>query len=1721
MQVLYDGKTKPTPSTIYLATSNGKKLHPLNSIDLSSVEYTEKCNDLSSISFDLHAFTTTQDGKRIRGAGYDIISKHMRLYVSNIGWFICHSPIVHNTGSNEYKSIEASSAQVEFSQIPLRNWKVNRGTTDSLEMLVDDNVTKINDVEFAKENIKFYNPENPSLSLVHILVSKLDGWSIGTIDDTPKLVDGKSVLLADEVGTFDILDSNCYAFMTQDLEKYFQIIVEFDFLNYKVNFLRVENYGKETDITIGFRNVERSNEISVDDDNIFTRFFVSGGNNLGIEQVNGGSNELIYLDDYWLNERYLSSTTIEKYREWEKYCTTARQTYADQSSQWNELQEQISELKTRMPEINCDPANWKNLEDSELASLKADYEAQKLGYEKIYVDENGEFDISLLNSSPDANRYHQIVDTILPNIAIEVSNRKLPSSIDTSDYLEEYETKWEYYGLLELGNKLQSYRDIQSLLRKEHYDISYDEYTQLSQHDSETYPLVTLDGFTSKHAEYEKALAQLNESNPLSCAAAYNSRKAEIDLLTRRQKAIDTERSKIATNMSLKTWNGENGFSSEELAEIQHLLNPTTYTNENIFIVSTDNLQDVVKTQMKLYESAWNDILRYAIPQYTYTTTLDNILANSTGKKDLLFKTGDFIRLETTDGHFVKLRMISATLNPCLFDNNLSLTFSNMIKSRRGTDDFVSLLNLAGNIGNGSISSFANGNGVTNDNIYDLLKKILQSSSFNNKVEQIVNTSKNLSLNYLKAKDVYADNAFFEYMQAQLIAANKVVAESADFKTLNTLVGRIDSLLSGTVSTELGHIIKLTAENVHMDEAVIRDLIAANITVSMLQAGNISSNSFNILSDDGGMELVGNTMRFKDADGRVRIQIGRDASNNFTFVLYDETGNGVLIDSTGIKKSAISDGLIVNQMIADGTIQKSKLGFRTVETDENGKVSITEILDPNGNSLGESYTEMQRTVEQLETSVSQNPNYTVILGNEFQNIPCKGGMSKSEIIVEIPFTAYKGTNRISSTATVGVLPSGMTLLENTAATSEVSGLIRLLIPNNSVVGGSDVYTGKISMQFTLGDQTVDKYFTWTKTEDGESVYSANYIIHADNDVVKRNDEVIEPSTLTFSALKIQNASTTNYSGFFKIVEYDGDHVATTRYQSVQGEESVTYAISSSAVSKIECSLYSDSSLLNLLDVKSVYVLADTDVIVSKMTEITSKMTVVSSTLDKQAKEIADKVTSSQVSTLINDYDSTTVKTLRDTVSEHTTSLSGITQEVSDVKSTLAQKADGSTVQSLSEQTSRLEQEASGFRQTVSETYATKGELQDQSTQFQSQVTQTANQFTQTVTDYKTDVESRLTQTANEFRLQVSRKQDVLPSNIRFVRDWLNTNNIDTEKRWENISIIVNDTNIASGGRDLAQLETTEFTSDISEITDFSAYHDDAANTYVSSLIPGWHYIQTDVGSDFAFDSGKIVVQHDSTGEREYDTKIEVSADGENWFVIFDSTIGGKYAETPFGKTYFISNDMLDKTIGFIKADMDNILTRVEQNNTNYAEISTSLNGIMSRVESSEIGLQGVQNELIPSIQNDLINRIGEVSVKAEGITNTVSEIQGMVERQSTEILDANGWKVALANIGGYDSQFATEAAVALSLTSGGVTINRSDAGGYKTVMTGDTISIQYDNGRGEITDSMRIDRDIMNLSRIRVSNGVDHGTIKEIPISYTVDNSAIGCLAFVSGRNNV
>ena len=1011
MNKSYDKFNQPEQPHFYLGSPNYKILCAINGIDESSCSLERKINDTYELSFDIDRFILYEDNgisKHVESNVYLLVDNLMRIFVENVGWFIMQTPTIHNDGIREYKSITAYSENWEFQQHDLKSFKINQGTTDSWEMLADDNVEIIDDVEFAKEQIKFYNPENPQLSLLDLSLKAagLKGWTIGTIDSVQKVYkyyeDGelkeRTTLLSDEIGYFDIESQDLFSFFTQDMAKYFECIFMFDYRKKEISAYRPANLGKDTNINIGFRNLQQSNDIDVDDSSIFTRYYVQGEDSLGIQYVNFGSN---YIEDlsYFLNEKYLSKELIQKYKLWNQDLELKRTDYIENTRLYNKQASVISELYDRVPLDDCS-TDWSTFEDNKLLEAQKNYQAQLKGYEQFYVDKDGNFDEEALKNSSDANDYYQIKNVILPSIQIEMDNRNLPTDDNKQDYIDTYKTDWKLYGLDELQVKLDEYQNTIDICEKNGYNVPY---SDESSHTEDTH--------TEMYNKYLDAKNQLDPDYEGSCKGAYNQRQSEINHAKDVQKSYDDARKKVASEVEKETWiHSENdinySFSSQDLENLSHLYYDGDYTNSNMFLVSSDDQVSAIDEQLKLLQAAQDDLYISAHPQYTYTTTLDNFIAKYDYKNYVEhLELGDYVYLGVRDDYVIKLRLISMKYNPLNMDEEITIEFSNMVQSRSGRTDWSNLIDSASggskNSATGSSNNFLNNEGITLT--AGLIQKLLSSGAFSNKVSQIVNNEfagiiaggsgtisiKELNAKMIKVTDIIGENGFFEYLQAKLISADKIVADSGEFGKLSSTVANIDNLLAGNVSSEISHVIKLTAENVSIDEAVIRDLIAANITASMLKAGDISTNQFHITSDDGGMDIKGNTMQFKDANDVVRIQIGRDAQNNFTFCLYDETGKGVLIDSNGIKESAISDGLIKNDMIQVGTISKDKLAFKTIEADENGKTDISNITI-DGNGLDVEFKTIQSTVSSLDKKIDDSIPYDIVISASRGNVLTRG-----------------------------------------------------------------------------------------------------------------------------------------------------------------------------------------------------------------------------------------------------------------------------------------------------------------------------------------------------------------------------------------------------------------------------------------------------------------------------------------------------------------------------------------------------------------------------------------------------------------------------------------------------------------------------------------------------------------------------------------------------------
>ena len=384
----------------------------------------------------------------------------------------------------------------------------------------------------------------------------------------------------------------------------------------------------------------------------------------------------------------------------------------------------------------------------------------------------------------------------------------------------------------------------------------------------------------------------------------------------------------------------------------------------------------------------------------------------------------------------------------------------------------------------------------------------------------------------------------------------------------------------------------------------------------------------------------------------------------------------------------------------------------------------------------------------------------ISLGNESQNIPCNSeGVTLESFLIEIPFAAYEGFNKVACTASVGVLPSGITLGQNTGSTPDTDGLIILNVARGSNLGGDEVLQGKVVITFIIGESEVIKNFTWTKTKDGATGEAGQFTLYSLESsapvISKTFEDTFSPESITFSAYSMEGNSgdKTEYPGMFIIEESTNGTTYDTSYLSSADEQSVTFTPTSINVISIRCTLYKAGGITSALDIYTVPVLTDVDNMRPIIDEITTSISGVESKVDSVEKSITDKVWQSDITTQINNYDNTTVKIIRDQVAETQTSLGEIRSTVSDVQTTLTTKADGSTVQTLSEKVSNIEQSANGFRQTVEENYVTNDDLDENSKTLRSEFNQTAGEIKQSVTDLSGNI-TAITQDVTSIKQRV-------------------------------------------------------------------------------------------------------------------------------------------------------------------------------------------------------------------------------------------------------------------------------------------------------------------------------------------------------------------------------
>ncbi|WP_394923569.1 hypothetical protein [uncultured Robinsoniella sp.] len=1030
---------------IYLCQPGNKLMTQLNGVQIDTVQCSEHLKDFWELSFVVDRYIATDEGAEILSNGYEDLGVYMELYLEDIGYFQMQEPVTSNDGFQETKSIQAYDISKEFQDKALTGILINKGTTDSLEYLAKNNVDELG---FAKKYIILYRSDNPELSLLHLMLEKMPGWKVGFVSEILKDNEAKRMSVEAD-------NTNIYAFLTSVVAPKLDLIFRFDILNKTINVYDKEEIGKDTTVFIGYRNLAKAVDINCDEDSVFTQFTVTGDDDLDIRAVNFNDRWIQDLS-FFMNEKYMSSELIEKLKAWIAHREKKRPDFIELSTKGADLESKIQDITHRSPNDGCNWEQWDDMTE-ELLNKNMKYYDALLTSLQVSVDPDPQYTNPTDGTDPEyipwkkidgtidherylallynkANGYGgyytyiQIKDYILPNIQIAIDNLMIPDKEDKHDYNKEFETNWDLYGVELLKPKKEFYEN--ELKDFAEYEKPW---SDLTDEEKTKYP--NEDSYNRMHDKYVEYSGYLgSETTQGTLLFKLKQLTDEIEVLKTEQKGITDQKTAMIEDVSIK--NEKWKPSDDEYIIFNTLIHDQTYSNSNIVSTSIDSTLDTIKVQETLYQDAIDKISELSQPQYTFTTEMDNLLRLEEFKCwRSSFVLGNFVRLGIRDDYSVKLRLIGRTWNPCAITPDLTVEFSNMITSRSGRNDLTQILQNENERG-ASGGGVALGTGNSKDDkeyLTTLLQKMISNNLFNNAVTNITGnlqvpsaTIQKLVGEYLRyAKidvgqingDEASFNKFFsEYIDADYIAARIVIGDIADFKEIKGDLALLKRVVTGQIIGDEGIFLELTTGNTHISEAVIKELIASKISVADLMTHAASAEIITLISSITGQPSIAfanGTQQFYDDKGNIRVQIGQDANGEFNFIVRGSDGKTALFDENGITTEGIQDGLIKNDMLGDNQISKNKLNFPIVKTDENGKVSITEILDGSGNQFGVKYQEFQDTITStttnLDKKIEDNLQYKLEVSSSNGNIFTNGQIDTYLIV-----TLYRGNNDVTN-----------------------------------------------------------------------------------------------------------------------------------------------------------------------------------------------------------------------------------------------------------------------------------------------------------------------------------------------------------------------------------------------------------------------------------------------------------------------------------------------------------------------------------------------------------------------------------------------------------------------------------------------------------------------------------------------------------------------------------
>lgn len=259
--------------------------------------------------------------------------------------------------------------------------------------------------------------------------------------------------------------------------------------------------------------------------------------------------------------------------------------------------------------------------------------------------------------------------------------------------------------------------------------------------------------------------------------------------------------------------------------------------------------------------------------------------------------------------------------------------------------------------------------------------KIKDSTITNSKFEDGTITGSKIADSTLTGAHIVDATIDFEKVTKSFIGdltADNAFIESATIKNLKGDNATLKKILVGELTADDILTKMLNADVALIGDGTISSLMTIRQTADKATILNLLTSKINVTSESGNMLIKDNTISIKDEHETPRVQIGKDASNDYNMYVWDSSGN-LMFDAKGITDKGIQRSIIRDDMVADNAaIKGSKIDIQTLVSsiNESNYQLNSSNISYDGQTLESKF---QRIDEQLNGAIYQNGIYSAIV----------------------------------------------------------------------------------------------------------------------------------------------------------------------------------------------------------------------------------------------------------------------------------------------------------------------------------------------------------------------------------------------------------------------------------------------------------------------------------------------------------------------------------------------------------------------------------------------------------------------------------------------------------------------------------------------------------------------------------------------------------------------